>query len=293
MSFSPWLLPPTTTFDLQGATKHIKNTELTQHTRSRVTGHVNGKRCFYRPSDIVWALFCVQEYLCQGLEGMQNKTWGDCVSQRTGSGCWRPCLFAGRSGADSTPASRWYCLHVKYLSYVFECSTVELWGWYVRGFLPALLEWGIDSKQSQMFRGSVTNAALGGEKRKTEAWILRIFPCRSKVSGVVVALSTSKTSSSLPWPFSEQRSRHFIMTEPIWCLWTNTFLSCRKEFTRAFNHSTGLNWQIHIRDGFLLHFPHFYCCSSAYPCITLRNGTACTLKWTHILHGHWDPIMCL
>ena len=53
---------------------------------------------------------------------------------------------------------------------------------------------------------------------------------------------------------------------------------------RAFNHSERLNWQIHIRDGLELHFSHFYCCSSACPCITLRNGTVCTVKWNHILH---------
>lgn len=52
----------------------------------------------------------------------------------------------------------------------------------------------------------------------------------------------------------------------------------------AFNHSERLNWQIHIRDGLEQHFSHFYCCSSACPCITLRNGTVCTVKWNHILH---------
>ena len=67
----------------------------------------------------------------------------------------------------------------------------------------------------------------------------------------------------------------------------------------AFNHGKKLNWHIHIRDGWELHFSHFYCCSSTCPCITLRNRVACAVKWNHILHGakraQWignDHIIC-
>lgn len=133
--------------------------------------------------------------------------------------------------------------------------------------------------------GSVWQMLLW-DKDKTEAWILEHAP--KQVRGFLRCCSfVHFQGPEHPLPFlSLLASRAFSLSwhSDIWCLCRNTFLSCRKEFTRPLIIARDSTDKYILEMVWSCIFPHFYCCSSTCPCITLRNGMVCTVKWNHILH---------
>lgn len=114
-----------------------------------------------------------------------------------------------------------------------------------------------------------------------------LFPNRSRVSSVVALSYTFKVQNILLPPLAfwlVEQAGSLSPHSDIRCLCRNTFLFCRKEFTRSLIIARDSTDKYILGTVRSCIFPHFYCCSSACPCITLRNGTVCTVKWKHILH---------